>query len=210
MTEPILRPAAKLFLGVLVLVCALMTAATALGSPPPGPGPADPFESPARGAGTALPGACASFLADNGATQRRVLAYSAYATYTGQTFTGLACGSDSVSVPPGAHALVTVRVDGTVECGGSNGGFCLGKVLINGAEGRPLTLANHGFDVWAYTNSATPAIVHSAFSRTAVVSCARRHHGPCTYTFTVQAAGRTPQTMMLIGHTTVDAEVTYY
>ena len=154
--------------------------------------------------------ACWSALATNPYLQTRVVTTSDASTYTSTAFSNLACGVTSVSVPRGRRGLVVVKVDAEVTCTGADGQWCLGRVLVGGAEGQPAAPEPDSFS-WANSEPNAAQWESNAFTRTRLLYCpSTTPAASCVYPVVVQVRNHATGLVLRVDDSTVHAQVTYF
>lgn len=155
---------------------------------------------------------CTFFSATNSATQRRVYTNNTPFLNASTSWTDLACGTFSVTVPRGKSALAVVKVDSEVTCTTptANTQWCQGRVLLNGAEGKPNAPEGDSFS-WANSQTDASAWESNAFSRTAYLRCpSTSTTAVCTFPVKVQVKNHATGLNFRADDTTVDASLTYF
>jgi hypothetical protein len=192
-------------------VLTALTAAAAVAVPAASAiGAASPQSRQDTAAATATTSSCTGFSATNSAVQTRVVTTSTPTFYTSTSWTNLACGSTTVTVPRGRSALVVVSVDGEVTCTGAGGQWCLGRVLIAGAEGYPTAPEPDSFS-WANSEPNANQWESNAFTRTRALSCpSSSTAASCTFAIVTQVRNHAANLNFRVDDSTVRAQVTYY
>lgn len=153
---------------------------------------------------------CTGWLATNPYLQTREVTTSDASTYTSTSYVTMACGVTAVSVPRGRRGLIVVGVDAEVTCTGADGQWCLGRVLIGGAEGQPSAPEPDSFS-WANSEPNAAQWEANTFTRTRLVACPSTWPAAaCSYSIYVQVRTHAPELLLRVDDSTVHAVVTYF
>jgi hypothetical protein len=157
----------------------------------------------------AAPPACTNFSATNAYAQTRVVTTNNDSHYTSTSWTTLACGVTTVTVPRGRRGLVVAKVDAEVTCTGTDGSWCQGRVLLDGVEGQPNAPEPDSFS-WANSEPNANQWESNAFTRTRELRCPRSHGSSvCSFRVVTQVRNHASGLDLRVDDSTLHVQVTY-
>ncbi|MGH7196780.1 MAG: hypothetical protein ACREGJ_03385 [Candidatus Saccharimonadales bacterium] len=161
------------------------------------------------GVSAAAADVCVRYLNLNAAGRVYVSTYAEPRTYTSTSWTNVKCGGTTVAVPRGRQALLDVSVDAEVDCNGTSGQWCQGRVVVSGVEADPVAAEPSSFS-WDSSSSAVNEWGAHGFSRYARASCPSNNSSAyCYYRLYVQTRNHASGMSLWLDDLTVDVEVLY-